>query len=52
MLEIYPEKVNKEEIRKAIETCKDDKSTEAKDKIYNFFKCYQEKTPVHITLGN
>lgn len=52
LLNIYPDKVNKEEIRKVAENCKDDSSTEATDKVYNFFKCYQEKTPVHITLGD
>lgn len=52
LLEIYPDNVNKKEIKKVAEECKDEHSTEAIDKLYNFFKCYQEKTPVHITLRN
>lgn len=50
LLEIYPDEADKKEIRKVAEECKDDISTEAIDKVYNFFKCYQEKTPVRIAL--
>lgn len=50
LLDIYPENANKDALKTVIEGCNKDNGEEPMDKLFNFFKCFQEKTPVRLSL--
>ncbi|XP_049881132.1 uncharacterized protein LOC126377429 [Pectinophora gossypiella] len=49
LLDIYPDTVDKEAIKKVILECQQENG-EANERVYKFFKCYQENTPVRLSL--
>ncbi|KAJ2947748.1 hypothetical protein O0L34_g9523 [Tuta absoluta] len=49
-LKVYPDNVNKEEIKPVIEECRQKDGT-PEDKIVKFLDCYKKKSPVLINFG-
>lgn len=52
ILTYYPDTVDKDTIRTVIEDCKKDGGDKPNEKVFAFFKCYQNKTPVHFALSD
>ena len=49
-LNVYPENVDKDEIKPVVEECRQNNGT-PEDKIVKFLECFKEKSPVLINFG-